>query len=149
MTASLVSNKEVTKAALWWLYEGAMFIVALANTSGAASPPALDGPPDAWYTPTDYTLSNDYDIFLTGGTADYSASVADRSVLPQLVITLDYATNVTYTDLLVFVLPAIDPGASAPIYAFPQVAVIHESTPISLLSTQTKTYRLDLFAELV
>jgi hypothetical protein len=149
MTASLVNNKEVTKSALWWLYEGATFVVILANTSGAASPPALDGPYSAWASPIDYQLSSDYDLFLTGGAVGYSAGVANRSVLPQLVITLDYATTVTYTDLLVVLLPAVDPGPSAPDYAYPQVAVIHESTPITLLSTQAKTYRLDLFAELV
>lgn len=149
MTASLVNNKEVTKAALWWLYEGATFVVVLANTSAAATPPALDGPYSAWVSPTNYQLSSDYDLFFTGGAVSYSAGVANRSVLPQLVITLDYATTVTYTDLLVLLIPATDPGATAPLYAFPQVAVIHESTPITLLSTQSKTYRLDLFAELV
>lgn len=147
MTASLTPNRETVKSALWWLYEGATFLAILADTSAAATPPALTGSFDDWVTPTDYTLSGDYDIYLTGGTVAYDATITDRAELPQLVITLDYASTVTYTDVLIVCIPATDPGAGAPTYAFPFVGVIHESTPITLLSTQSKTYNVDLFAE--
>lgn len=147
MTASLTPNRQAVLSALWWLYEGATFVVSLADTSGAGSPPALDGDYNDWFSPTNYVLDSAYDVFLTGGTVAYDATITDRAELPQLVITLDYATTVTYTDLLVLCIPAIDPGASAPEYAIPLIAVIHESSPITLLSTQSKTYNVDLFAE--
>lgn len=40
MTATLTPNREAALAAMWWLFEGAVFYTFLANTSGAASPPA-------------------------------------------------------------------------------------------------------------
>lgn len=144
MTASLTPNREAVKSALWWLYEGATFLVSLADTTGAGSPPALDGPYDDW---APYLLDGAYDLFLTGGAVDYDATITDRAELDRLVITLDYASNVTYTDLVIVCVPAVDPGASAPLYAFPLVAVIHESSPVTVLSTESKTYNLDLFAE--
>lgn len=147
MTASLTPNRQAVLSALWWLYEDATFFVLLANTSAAATPPALDGDVMNWFAPTDYTLADQFDLYLTGGTVAYDASIADRAKLPQLVITLDYATTVTYTDLVIICVPAIYPGAGAPDYAFPLVGVIHESSPITLLSTQSKTYNVDLFAE--
>lgn len=147
MTASLTPNREAVKGALWWLYEGALFLVSLANTSGAGTPPALDGLYEDWTTPTNYLLDGAYDLFITGGTVDYGVVLTNRAELEQLVITLDYDTNVTYTDLLVLCIPAINPGGPPPIHATPLVAVIHESSPVTLLSTQTKTYNLDLFAE--
>lgn len=147
MTASLTTNREAVLGALWWLYDEATFLVVLANTTGAATPPALDGPFEGWYSPTDYLLDTAYDIYLTAGSVGYDATITDRAELPQLVITLDYATTVTYTDLIVICLSAKNPGASPPAHANPLTAVIHESSPVTLLSTQTKTYNLDLFAE--
>ena len=147
MAAVLTPNREAVKSAMWWLYEDAVFGVLLANTTGAGSPPALDGPLTDWITPTDYTLADQYDLFVTAGTVDYDATIADRAKLQQLSIVLDYASTVTYTDLIVVCVPAKDPGASPPTYAYPLVAVIHESSPVTLLSTETKTYNLDLFAE--
>lgn len=149
MTASLTPNREAVLGALWWLYDGALFAIFLADTSGAGTPPALDGAFDNWVAPTDYLLNSAYDVYITADAVDYDATITDRAVLPQLTITLDYASTVTYTDLLVTVIPAQDPGASPPAYAYPLVAVIHESSPITLLSTETKTYSLDLFAELL
>jgi hypothetical protein len=147
VTASLTPNRQAVLSALWWLYEGATFVVILADTSAAGTPPALDGDLVDWIIPTDYTLADQFDLYLTGGTVAYDATVTDRAELPQLVITLDYASTVTYTDVLILCIPAIDPGASAPDHAFPFVGVIHESSPITLLSTQSKTYNVDLFAE--
>jgi hypothetical protein len=132
---------------MWWLYEGATFLALLANTSAAATPPSLDGSFASWITPVNYLLSDSFDVYLTGGAAAYDSTITDRAKVPQLVITLDYASTVTYTDLLVLCIPAQDPGATPPDYAFPFVGVIHESSPVTLLSTQTKTYNLDLFAE--
>lgn len=147
MTASLTPNRQAVLGALWWLYEGATFGAILADTSAAATPPDLGAPFNAWYTPTNYLLDNEFDIYLSGGTVDYDGTITDRAILPQLVITLDYDTTVTYTDVIVFCLPAQDPGATPPEYAFPVIGVIHESSPVTLLSTETKTYNLDLFAE--
>ncbi len=147
MTASLTPNRQAVLSALWWLYEDATFLVLLANTSAAGTPPSLDGAIGNWIVPTDYTLADQFDLYLTGGTVTYDATITDRAKLPQLVITLDYASTVTYTDLLILCIPAVDPGASAPSHAYPFVGVIHESSPITLLSTQSKTYKVDLFAE--
>lgn len=147
MTASLTPNRQAVLSALWWLYEGATFFVLLADTSAAGTPPALDGDLIDWLVPTDYTLADEFDLYLTGGTVAYDATITDRAELPQLAITLDYASTVTYTDLLVLCIPVADPGASPPDHAYPLVAVIHESSPVTLLSTETKTYNLDLFAE--
>lgn len=147
MTASLTPNRAAALGALWWLYQGATFFVSLANTSGAGSPPALDSDFGSWIAPTNYLLSSSYDVFVTGGTVAYDGTITDRAELPQLTITLDYATTVTYTDLLVFCIPSKSAGASPPAYATPFVGVIHESSPITLLSTESKTYKLDLFAE--
>lgn len=147
MTASLTPNRQAVLSALWWLYEGATFVAILANTSAAGTPPALNGDLLDWFDPTDYTLADGFDVYLTGGTVAYDATITDRAELPQLVITLDYASTVTYTDVLILCIPAVDPGASAPDHAYPFVGVIHESSPVTLLSTQSKTYNVDLFAE--
>ena len=147
MTASLTPNREAVLSALWWLYDGATFAVIPANTTGAASPPALNGDSLNWFVPTDYTLADQFDLYVTGGTVAYDATTTDRAVLPPLTITLDYDTSITYTDLIIFCIPVADAGASPPNHAYPLVAVIHESSPVTLLSTETKTYNLDLFAE--
>lgn len=144
MAASLTPNREAAKSALWWLYEGATILVVLADASAASPAPALDGPFSGWFS---YLLDSSYDLFLTGGTVDYDATIIDRAELQPLTITLDYASSVTYTDVLIVCVPAVDPGPSAPAYAFPLVGVIHESSPVTLASTATKTYVVDLFSE--
>jgi hypothetical protein len=144
MTATLTPNRDAALSALWWLFEGATFIAGLVNASTADPALPLGGPLDQW---DDYALSFDYDIFVEGDTADYDATDADKAILPQLVFTLDYDTSVTYTDVLVLCIPAIDPGSSAPFHAFPLVGVIHESSPVTLASTETKTYNLDLYSK--
>jgi hypothetical protein len=147
MTATLTPNRQAALSALWWLFEGATFIAILADASAADPPLPLDGDFDQWFGPVEYTLGFEYDIFVEGDTADYDATDADKAILPQLAFTLDYDTSVTYTDVLVLCIPAIDPGSSAPFHAFPLVGVIHESSPITLASTETKTYNLDLFSK--
>lgn len=144
MTATLTPNREAALAAMWWLFEGATIYTFLADTTGAATPPGLTDPYDDWLL---YALDSAYDLFLTGGTAAYGTTITDRAQLPQLEITLDYLTNVTYTDVLVFVIPAVDPGVGAPTYSLPYLGVIHESSAITLSGGSTKTYRLDLYSE--
>jgi hypothetical protein len=147
MTATLTPNRDAALSALWWLFEGATFLAVLADASAADPALPLDGPLNQWFDPADYLLSTDYDIFVEGGTADYDATDADKAILPQLALTLDYDTSVTYTDVLVICIPAIDPGEAAPLHAVPLVGVIHESSPVTLASTETKTYNLDLFSK--
>jgi hypothetical protein len=144
MTATLTPNREAARAAIWWLFEGAMFAVILANTSGAASPPALDGSPDSWFSPTNYLLLDASDVFVAGGTSSYDASVPSKARLQQLQFVLDYNATYTYTDVLILCIPKISAPSGSPDFSAPLVAVIHEPTPITLLSTQTKTYKLDL-----
>lgn len=144
MTASLTPNRETALAALWWLFEEATILATFADTTGAASPPALT---DGWEDWTDYMLSNSFDIFLSGGSVAYDATLIERAELPQLEVVVDFATSITYTDILIFTLPAVDPGAGAPIYAFPYVGVIHEPTAVTVGATESKTYKVDLFSE--
>lgn len=144
MATSLTPNREVAKSALWWLFQGATIFAFLADASAASPAPALDGGIDNWFP---YLLDSSYDVFLTGGTVDYDATISDRAELPPLTITLDYASSVTYTDVLIACIPAVDPGAGAPTHAFPFMGVIHESSPFTLASTATKTYVVDLFSE--
>lgn len=144
MPASLTRNRQAALSALWWLYEGGTIGAILADTSAAGTPPSGTGALSSWLP---YLLSEDFDLFLTGGSVAYDATLTQRAELPQLVITLDYATTVTYTDVVLLCVPAIDPGASPPEYALPFVGVIQESSPVTLLSTQSKTYRVDLYAE--
>ena len=144
MTATLTPNREAALSALWWLFEGAVFYVFLADTTGAAPPPAQTDGFEAW---TPYFLPDDFDTFTASGAVAYSATLTQRAVLPQQEITLNFASSVTYTDLVIFVIPAVDPGVSAPLYSAPQVAVIHESTAFTLTAGVTKTYRLDLYSQ--
>jgi hypothetical protein len=147
MTATLTPNRQAALSALWWLFEGATMIAVLADASTADPPLPLDGPFEQWYETIEYTLSYEYDIFVEGDTVVYDATDADKAILPQLTFTLDYNTSVTYTDVLILCVPAIDPGSSAPSHAFPLVGVIHESSPVTLASTETKTYNLDLYGK--
>lgn len=145
MPATLTPNREVARGALWWLFEGATFFAVLADASAASPAPPLDGPESNWFP---YYLDGEFDLFLTGGASAYDATITDRSVLPQLEIILDYASTVTYTDIVVTCIPDVTPGAGSPSYAtFPIVAVIHESSPVTLAAGTTKTYKLDLYSE--
>lgn len=146
MTAVLTQNRELALAAAWWLYEGATVLVALADTTGAEDPPLGTDVFEDWIP---YLLSEDYDLFLTAGTAAYDATITEQAGVPQLAITLDYADSVTYTDLVLLCLPLIDPGVGSPLYAKPTIGIIEESSAVTLLSTETKTYNLDLYAEVI
>lgn len=144
MTATLTPNREAALAALWWLFEGGTIFTFLADTTGAATPPAQTDDFAAW---NPYFLPDDFDTFTALGSVAYDATLTQRAVLPQQEITLNFASDVTYTDLVVFVIPAVDPGASAPLYSAPQVAVIHEPSAFTLTAGSTKTYKLDLYSE--
>ena len=145
MTASLTPNRETALAAIWWLYEGALIIASFADTTGASSPPDLTADADDW---TSYSLDSSFDIFLVGGSAAYDATLNERAKLPQLEIVVDFDTSITYTDILIYTLPAADGGESAPFYALaPYVGVIHEPTAVTVGPTESKTYRVDLFSE--
>jgi hypothetical protein len=147
MSATLTPNRDAALSAMWWLFEGATFIAILADASAADPPLPLGGDAQQWFDPVDYTLGFEFDIFVEGGVASYDDTDTDKAILPQLTFTLDYDTSVTYSDVLIACIPAIDPGEGAPFHAFPLVGVIHESTPITLDSTQTKTYNVDLFSK--
>ena len=147
MTASLIVNRDAALGAMWWLYQGGTFAFILANTTGAASPPGAQAALDDWFIPVDYSVSQDFDVYLTGGTATYDATVTTRAVIPQLQLVLDYDTSVTYTDILILCLPAVSPGETYPDNSVPFVGVIHEPTPVTLASTETKTYNLNLYSE--
>lgn len=144
MAATLTTNREAALSALWWLFEGATFVALLADTSGAATPP---DPTDDYTVWIPYLLADEYDTFTASGNVSYDASITQRAILPQQEISFSFAGDVTYTDLVVFVLPAVDPGASAPPYSAPQVAVIHEPSAFTLTAGSTKTYKLDLYSE--
>jgi hypothetical protein len=148
MTATLTPNRDVPLSALWWLFEGATIIAGLADASAADPPLPLDGPLMQWFSPDVYYLDEEYDIFIEADAVDYDSTDDNKAILPQLSLTLDYETSVTYTDVLVVCIPAIDPGSSAPLHvALPLVGVIHETTPVTLDSTETKTYKVDLFSK--
>lgn len=144
MPASFTPNREAALGAMWWLYKGATFYSILANTTGAASPPALTADYSAW---NPYVLANQYDIFTAVGDVAYDATLTQRAKLPQQEISLSFGTSVTYTDVLVGLIPAISPGANAPSYALPLVGIIHEPTAFTLTAGATKTYRLDLYCQ--
>lgn len=144
MTATLTPNRQAALSALWWLFQGATFATFLANTTGAATPPAQTGGFAEWQP---YILPDDFDVFTASGVAVYDATLTQRAILPQQEITLSFASSVTYTDLFVAVIPAIDPGAGAPQHSAPVVAIIHESAAVTLAAGSTKTYKLDLYSE--
>lgn len=142
MTATLHPNKDTPLAALWWLFQGATFLVILFDTTGVSPLPSYSN--FASWVP--YALDSSFDLYFTGGTAAFDASNAQMARLPQLQIVLDYDSAVTYTHLAVVSIPAVDPGALFEDAAYPVVAFISEPSAVTLSSTQTKTYNLDLTA---
>lgn len=145
MPASLTSNREAVQAGLWWLFQGGTILAVLADATGASPAPDLSAAASAWDS---YLLDQAFDVAVTGGTVAFDATLTQRAELPQIQLTLDYATSVTYTDVLLFSIPATTPGAGAPGFAaVTYLGVIHEPTAVTLLSTESKTYNLDLYAE--
>lgn len=148
MAATLHPNRATALAALWWLFEGATFYVYFADTTGASPQPS--------YTYTDYDdfydewgpylLDSAFDQLIVGGSVAYDGSNTQLARLPQLEIVLDYPTAITYTHVIIELVPAVDPGASAPSKAFPIMLHVAESPAVTVASTATKTYTLDLTA---
>lgn len=145
MTASLTPNREAAQAGMWWLFQGATLLSVLADTTGASPAPSLDAASAAWDA---YLLDQAFDLVVTGGAIAFDATLTQRAELPQVEFTLSYGTSVTYTDVLVFSLPANSPGAGAPSFAgVTFVGVIHEPSAVTLSSSDSKTYKVDLYSE--
>jgi hypothetical protein len=144
MPASFTPNREAALSAMWWLFKDATFFSILANTTGAASPPALNADYSAWEP---YVLAGQFDTFTASGSVAYDSTLTQRAKLPQQEISLSFASTVTYTDVLVAVIPAVNPGSGVPSYARPSIGVIHEPTAFTLTAGATKTYRLDLYSQ--
>ncbi len=159
MTATFTHNKETGFAATWWLYKGATFGIELIDVTGAANPPANTAPLIDWLTPVNYSVSpapasGEYPED-TGSTPAYGTTITNQAELPQLQFDVNFPTYggpITYTHIVVYCLVAADRQAlwvsGDPSEAFmPTVAVIEESPAITLQTTQTKTYKLDLWAD--
>jgi hypothetical protein len=144
MAATIYRHRQAALGTMWWLFQGGTITVFLANTTGANPAPGFNSDLSAW---NPYILSTDLALFYTGGTAAYDTTDTSKAVLPQLSIVLNYDISVTYTDLLVLVIPSKSAGTGAPVHAFPFVSVIHEPTAITLAANQTKTYKLDLSSQ--
>jgi hypothetical protein len=144
MAATLTPNRQAALSALWWLFEEATFATFLADTTSATTLPPQTGGFSDWAA---YILPDDYDVFTAAGSAAYDATLTQRAILPQQEIELSFASTVTYTDLFIAVIPAIDPGSGAPQHAAPVVGIIHEPTAVTLTAGSSKTYKLDLFSE--
>lgn len=144
MAATLTPNRETALAAMWWLFDGGTFIAVLADTTGAASPPALDADFFAWQN---YWLPDNTDVFVPGGTIAYDATNTNRAVVPQIEIVLTFAIGVTYTDVQIYVIPGPSPGSNYPNFAYPYIGLIHEPSAVTLAPGATKTYKLDLYSE--
>ncbi len=156
MAVDITRNKQVGRAAAWWLYEGATFTVYLMDTTGAASPPDNFAPYDDWISPTDYRVDSQLELTLTGGSVDYGSLMDTHIVyVPQLVITLNYPTltsygDYTFTDLVVTstIAKSSSLAGGDPAWAGDfTVATIHEDPAITMdASDDTKIYYLDITA---
>jgi len=161
MTATFTHNKQTGLAATWWLYKGGIFGIQLVDTTGAASPPPNTTPLLDWITPIDYSVSPAPDsselqqLQDTGGNPAYGTTITNQAELPQLQFDINFPTYggpITYTHIVVFCVLAADrqglwvSGDPAEPY-LPTIAVIEESPAITLQTTETKTYKLDLWAD--
>ena len=130
---------------MFWLFEGAGLFTFLADTTGANLVPSQTGDFAAWQP---YVQNQNYDSFTAVGSAVFDANSTQRAILPQQDISLNFATTVSYTDLLVFVAPPKTAPANSPTYAtFPLLGIIHEPTLYTLAANTTKIYKLDLYSE--
>jgi len=159
MTATITHNKDTGLGAMWWLYKGATFEVEFFDVTGFASPPANTTGLLEWISPIDYRVSpspavGEYPVD-TGSTPAYGTTITNQAELPQLQFDLNFPTYggpITYTHVIVYCLLASDRQAlfvaGDPSEAFlPTIAVIEESPAITLQTTETKTYKLDLWAD--
>ena len=144
MTASFTVARELSLGAMWWVCDGATFYASLANTTGAGTPPALTDDYDEWLP---YLLAESFDKFFTAGTAAYDGTITTRAKIPALALTLNYASSVTYTDLVIFCIPGRTLPSNAPTQSVPFVGVIHEPSPFTLTAGTNKTYNLNLYSQ--
>lgn len=150
MAASITWNRETPWAAMWWLLEGALVAVYLADTTGASPAPSLEGNFSDWF---DYFQEDpQFDVFLNVGAVSYDATQTDRAVVPQIEIVLDYSETVTYTHLFIEIGPvyyatAHPDGAELPAGRIPTLAIVSEPAAVTLTAGDTKTYKIDLFSE--
>ncbi len=159
MTATFTHNKQTGLAATWWLYKGATFAVEFFDVTGAASPPANTSTLWDFIIPVDYLVSpapasGEYPED-TGSTPAYGTTITNQAELPQLQFDVNFPTYggpITYTHIVVYCVLAADRQAvwasGDPTEAsMHTVAVIEESPAITLQTTQTKTYKIDLWAD--
>ncbi len=153
MTVGITRNKQVGRAAAWWLYEGATFTVYLMDSTGGGAIPDDYAPYEDWVSPTDFRVDSQLDLTLTGGSVDYGVLDSHVVHVPQLTITLSYLAlgplyNYTYTDLVITstIANSSTLGNTDPTWAGTfTVATIHESSPITLNAAfDSKTYYLDI-----
>jgi len=162
MTATFTHNKHTGLAAAWWLYKASTFRIELVDVTGASNPPPNTTGIIGWFTPVDYTLGSQtpsppYNTYpeVTGGTPAFGTTITNQAELPQLQIDVGfpaYSNSITYTHVVVFCLLDSDKQdlwtASDPSEVImPTVAVIEESPAITLQPNQSKTYKLDLWAD--
>lgn len=147
MTATLYPNRATALAALWWLFEGATFNVFFADTSAATTQPEYNytslGASFASWEP--YLLSDSFDQLLIGPSVAYDSANNQLARLPQLEIVLDYNTAITYTHMIIFLAPNLY-VSSLSFTGVPLMLFVHESPAVTVASTETKTYTLDLTA---
>jgi len=144
MTASFTVARELSLGAMWWVCQGGTFYTSLADTTGLASPPSVSDDYTVWLP---HLLAESFDKFFTAGSASYDATITSRAKIATLAITLNYASTVTYTHLVINCVPNKSVPSGAPNYAFPMVGVIQEPTPFTLTAGTTKTYNLNLYSQ--
>jgi len=159
MTATFTHNKETGMAAAWWLYEDSTFGIELFDVTGVSNPPSTTSGFMSWVTPVDYTISPNpsYAEYPedTGGIPAYGTTITNQAELPQLQFDVNFPTYggpITYTHIAVYCILAANKQAlwtsGDPSEVFlPTIAIIEESPAITLQTNQTKTYKLDLWAD--
>ncbi len=159
MAIALTRNRQVGRAAAWWLYEGCTFTVYLMNTSADPLPPPgiQDGtaPYEDWISPTDYRVDSQLDLTLTGGDVDWKLLNTHIAEIPQLTVTLNYPSltsfgDYTFTDLVITctIAKASSLAIGDPTWAGTfTVACIHENPAITMnAADDSKIYYVDVNA---
>lgn len=142
MTASFFIDRSVAFAALWYVFEGATLFVMPADMSGID--PIPDYTLEAFEDWLPYLL-DEYYQFPEFGTVSYDTTNTNLAKLQQLQVVMDYETSFTYTHVLLGVVPLLAPESAIDL-AYPLLAVIEEPTAVTLSSSESKTYNIDLTA---
>lgn len=142
MTASFVTNRETARSALWYLFEGAQMFYLPADITSAPSQPSYNDF-EAWVP---YLLL-DFALFPIAGTVDFDATDTETARLQQLQVVMDFDSTITYTHVIVAATPALAPaGDPPPIESQPLIGFIAEPSAVTLSSTESKTYNIDITA---